>query len=573
MSTTLKGTGTAGGVAVGPTFLVLPTPEAPSRSPGSAAAELELAREALDKAHRDLLDLASSTRREIGSTEAGIFEAQAAFASDPEVMRTVETSITDGVSAEKAIEAAYGSFLEVLAKSPSKHMAARAVDVEDVRDRVIAVIFGEAAAALPPPGEYVVVAEDLKPSQTAGLPRSQVMAIVTERGTATSHSSILARSLGVPAVTGVRGLLDALTAESVIAVDGQTGEVVVDPSPDLISQFQERATRIEARRTSLRTARTRPGQTADGHRVEIAANLGSLEDVAPALKAGAEGVGLVRTEFLFLGREEPPSVSEQTGMYREILGAFPGQRVVFRTLDAGSDKPLGFVPQDEEPNPALGMRGIRFSLRHPELFTDQLRALLRAGSTSQGKLAVMFPMVAVRSELNTAAEILTETAVEEGIDAGSFEVGAMIEVPSALLTAGELIQDFQFASLGTNDLLQYMFAVDRLLPDLADLPDLLDPGILRILQHGIGGVHQTGAWVGVCGETASSPIAAAALVGLGVDELSMAPSSIPPVKHLLGGLTLDELRGAVSNAMAAPDALAARDVLTSRWPGLSELGV
>ncbi|MBW3562964.1 MAG: phosphoenolpyruvate--protein phosphotransferase, partial [Actinobacteria bacterium] len=373
----------------------------------------------------------------------------------------------------------------------------------------------------------------------------------------------------IPAVVACEGLLDAVSPGNVVAVDGRSGEVTVDPSAGEVARIEERIQREEQRREELRALRDQPGRTADGRRIELAANIGSPEDLPVAVEAGAEGSGLVRTEFLFLGRRRAPSVDDQVNFYAEVLRAFPGYRVVFRTMDVGADKPLPFVEREPEDNPALGLRGIRLSLARTELLRDQLRALLHArtlvSDEQAGTLAIMFPLVSVPSELADARGILDEVAKEEGVDLTDVEVGVMVEVPSAALAARRLAAHADFFSIGTNDLLQYLFAADRLNAEVPELQDVCDPDVLALLRSVIEAGHEADGWVGICGEAASDPTVAAALVGLGIDELSMTRVAIPEVKDTLRHLDSEDCAAAVEAAIAdAADGAEARRILEER---------
>jgi phosphoenolpyruvate-protein phosphotransferase len=412
----------------------------------------------------------------------------------------------------------------------------------------------------------VIVARELTPSQTASIPVETIAAIVTETGSPTSHAAILARALGVPAVVACEGVVAATRADVDVAVDGRAGDVIVDPHPAEREAIERSHEREERRREELAMLRDEPGRTADGHRVELAANIGAIDHIPAAIEAGGEGSGLVRTEFLFLGRVTAPGVEEQTKVYAEILRGFPGHRVVFRTMDVGADKPLPFVEREPEENPALGLRGIRLGLRRPALFRDQLRALVRAASEvsgeEAGRLAIMFPLVSEPAELEAAREAFRAIAAEEDVDPEEVEVGVMIEVPSAALAASRLARHADFFSIGTNDLIQYLFAVDRLNAAVADIGDVLDPDVLGLIARVVGAAHANGAWVGLCGEAAGDPTVAAALVGLGVDELSMTRVAIPEVKDALRRLTRDECAEAVRRAIdGARDAVDARRIL------------
>jgi phosphoenolpyruvate-protein phosphotransferase len=560
VSTTLTGRPAAPGAALALAFALADAPGAGQPLPESrrGGVDEEVARldAALATAGEQLTALAERVAESAGEAEAEIFEAHAEFAEDPELRDQAVEAIAGGTSAERAVVAAFGAFRDLLAASASEYLAARAEDLDDVRDRVVALLQGHAVDVAAPTVRSVVLARELTPSRTASLPRELIAALVTETGSPTSHAAILARSLGIPAVVACEGVLAAVEAagEGVeVAVDGRSGQVVVAPDETLRVEVAHRIRAEAARREVLDELRDEPGQTADGHRVELAANLGDPGDLEAAIAAGAEGSGLVRTEFLFQDRADEPSVDDQVGFYLEVLRAFPGQRVVFRTMDIGADKPLAFVERDQEENPALGLRGIRLHLARPELFRDQLRALVRAhraaSSEDVGRVAIMFPLVAVPAELFAARNLLTAVAEEEGVSLDGVEVGMMVEVPSAAIGAARLAAHVDFLSIGTNDLLQYLFAVDRLNGAVADLADVCDPVALGLIGRVIADGHAGGAWVGICGEAASDPLVAAALVGLGADELSMTRVAIPEVKDVLRGLELERCQHAVHGAI------------------------
>jgi phosphotransferase system enzyme I (PtsI) len=522
----------------------------------------------LRRAEAELRELAERVEASAGEDEAEIFEAHAEFAADPELASQALEAIKIGASAERAVSQAFESFRVVLASSTSEYLAARAADLDDVRDRVIAILLGRDTGVPVPTERSVIAAFELTPSQTASIPRELIAAVVTQTGSPTSHAAILARSLGIPAVVACHDLLDHIEPGVVVAVDGRAGDVMVDPDEGELRGIEERMRVEEKRRAELTALKDEPGRTADGRRVELAANLGSPEDLPAALEAGAEGSGLVRTEFLFLGRRTAPSVDDQVGYYSEVLRAFPGKRVVFRTMDIGADKPLDFATQPPEENPALGVRGIRLSLVEPALLETQLRALLRAASGAgegAGRMAIMFPMVSSVAELVRAKEICAGIARDEGIGLDGIEIGAMIEVPAAGLSAARIAAEADFLSIGTNDLLQYLFAADRLNGRVSELADVCQPDVLTLLGGIIRAGHDNGAWVGICGEAASDPVVAAALVGLGADELSMTRVAIPEVKDVLRRLTFDDCLTAVAAVIAqASNAAEARGILGDR---------
>lgn len=567
MSTRLEGRAASPGVALAPAF-VIRAPQGPpatdaAAGSGDPARERARAAEALEQTEERLSELAEEMREQLGD-EADIFLAHADFAGDPEVLDRVKAATAEGASAEEAVVRAFDSFRELLARSQDEYLAGRAADIDDVRDQVLDVLAGRDAVAVPVE-RSVVIAGELTPSQTAKLPRELIAAVVCEMGSPTSHAAILSRALGIPAVVGVSGLLDAVGSGALIAVDGRAGAVRVDPDEEEQADILVRVEEDERRRERLTELRDQPGRTADGVHVELAANVGGAGDLTSAREHGAEGSGLVRTEFLFQDAQEEPSIAEQVDFYRRVLAAFPGQRVVFRTMDVGADKPLPFVTRDPEENPALGLRGLRLGLARPELLDNQLRALLRArdpgGDTEQGRLAIMFPLVSTPDEVRQARAALERAAETEQASLDGVEVGIMVEVPSAALAAHRIAPLVDFFSVGTNDLLQYLFAADRLVAELAALPDAADPDVLRLLGQVIESAHERGAWVGVCGEAAADLAIAAALVGLGVDELSMTPTAIPEVKDTLRRIERPTLRRIAGEAMAADSAAAARDLI------------
>ena len=560
--TRLRGRAAAPGVALAPAALLRPTEvendDGPSGSPDEERRRVE---DALARAAEQLRELAAQVSADVGGDQGDIFEAHAAFAEDPELRARARERIDDGASATAAAAASFDGFRELLAASDSEYLAARAADLDDVRDRVLALLAGRSVDVDVPNERSVIVAHELTPSQTASIPRRVIAAVVTETGSPTSHAAILARSLGIPAVVGVAGIIELLVDGTELAVDGDDGEVLIAPDEETRTAIRERITEAGRRREQLEELRDEPGHTADGHRVELAANIGSETDLELAAAAGAEGSGLVRTEFLYLDRTDAPDIAEQAAFVERALTAFPGHRVVVRTLDVGADKPLPFVAREPEPNPALGLRGIRLGLASPDLFRDQLRALLRARTAAgdaAGRLAIMFPLLSVPSELTEARRHLDEVAAEEGHHLDGLEVGVMIETPAAALAADQFAAGSDFLSIGTNDLLQYLFAADRLNAEVAEIADAANPIVLQLIGEVVRAAHAKGAWVGVCGEAASDPALAVALVGLGVDELSMNSAAIPEVKATLRESTLAHCRAVASRAAEQADAAAAR---------------
>ncbi|GAA1134469.1 phosphoenolpyruvate--protein phosphotransferase [Microbacterium natoriense] len=471
-----------------------------------------------------------------------ILDASRLLASDPELVSEASALVrTKGRTAARAVWETASAHEKGLAALGGR-MAERAADIRDVRDRIIAEILEVEMPGVPQRDEpFVLVATDLAPADTAALDGGRCVALVTEQGGPTSHTAIIARSLGLPAVVGVAGATGIASGATVL-VDGDRGTVEVEPS----------RARIDA---AVAAAVIVPfdgaGRLADGHEVPLLANVGGAADAVAAAAAGAEGVGLFRTEFCFLDRTEAPSVEEQIEAYRGVLAAFPGRKVVVRTLDAGSDKPLPFANADDEENPALGVRGLRIARRSPALLDDQLRALAAAAASEDALVEVMAPMVATVEEAREFAE--------RARAAGLTRVGIMIETPSAALLAAEMLEVVDFVSIGTNDLAQYTLAADRLLSDLGDLNDPWQPAVLRLIGTVGAAGRAAGKPVGVCGEAGGDPVLAPVLVGLGATSLSMTPRALGRVGASLAGVDESQCRRMAEAVSTASDVQQTRD--------------
>ncbi|MGW5974465.1 phosphoenolpyruvate--protein phosphotransferase [Streptomyces sp. NPDC055186] len=546
METTLRGVGVSHGVAIGEVrHMGTAVLEPPARQIQAEEAEREQgrARKAVEAVAADLM-----ARGNLAGGEAqAVLEAQAMMAQDPELMTDVERRISAGSTAERAVYDAFAAYRELLAAA-GEYLAGRVADLDDVRNRIVARLLGVPMPGVPDSDEpYVLVARDLAPADTALLDPTLVLGFVTEEGGPTSHSAILARALGVPAVVALPGAGE-LAEGTMIAVDGSTGEVFVNPSEEKKGQLEAAAAE---RRASL-SASTGPGATADGHTVPLLANIGGPADVAAAVEAGAEGVGLFRTEFLFLDdSKNAPSEEKQVAAYRQVLEAFPEGRVVVRVLDAGADKPLDFLTPADEPNPALGVRGLRSLLDHPEVLRTQLSALAKAAEGLSVQLEVMAPMVADRTD----AKAFADACREAGLRA---KFGAMVEIPSAALRARSILQEVEFLSLGTNDLAQYTFAADRQVGAVSRLQDPWQPALLDLVALSAEAAKAEGKSCGVCGEAASDPLLASVLTGLGVTSLSMGAASIPYVRAALAKFTLAQCERAAAAARATDSAEEAR---------------
>jgi phosphotransferase system enzyme I (PtsI) len=537
----VKGVGASEGVAVGPAFVHAgeePEPERQQISEANVEEELEGFRQAVEAVVARLSETARRLSASGNEDEAAIFEAHVELAGDPELASGVEERVRDLESPEAAVLAVGEEYAEVFAGMEDEYMVARADDVRDVASQIAAELIGRGAEgleALETPS--VVVARNLAPSDTVRIPRGKALAFVTAEGSKTSHVSIMARSMGIPAVVGVGAALDDVLVARTMAVDGGEGYAIADPDPDTIAAFEARAEEMAAASVALYEYRHVEARTRDGRRIEVSANLGSASEAEDALDWGAEGVGLFRTEFLFMERPELPSEEEQYEAYGAVARTFGARPVIIRTLDVGGDKDLPGVDQPAEENPFLGWRGIRMSLDTPSLFRPQLRSILRAGAL--GNLKVMFPMISDVEELRAAKAMLAECERElerEEAEVGQVEVGIMVETPSAALCARELAAEVSFFSIGTNDLVQYTLAADRGNERLRRLQDADHPAVLELIRITCEAAREEGIWVGVCGEAAGDPALIPRLLELGVTELSMSAPSIPRAKKLISEL-------------------------------------
>jgi phosphoenolpyruvate-protein phosphotransferase/dihydroxyacetone kinase phosphotransfer subunit len=543
----LVGVPAAEGIAIGAArplgARALVVEEGPAEAPEAGWRRLE---EALAAAHHDIERDRAAVAERASESEAAIFDAHLALLDDAALLDPARRAVFEaGRGAAQAWRAAAEGAAEAFRALDDPYLRGRAVDVEDVAERVLRHLVGEAAEAGPrEPG--IVVASELTPGQAAGLDRALVRGVATALGGATSHAAILARALGIPAVVGLGDELLAVAEGTPLVLDGDAGTVEVDPGAAAIAEHEARRAAAEERRRSARARAHEPARTRDGRRIEVFANVGGPADVAPALAQGAEGVGLLRTEFLFLDRRTPPDEEEQLAAYREIGAALGARPLVLRTLDAGADKPLAFLQQAPEANPFLGRRGLRLSLAEPELLRTQLRAVLRAAAEYPVK--VMFPMVSTTAELRAARALLEQARADVG-GPDDLEVGVMIEVPAAALAAERFAREVDFFSIGTNDLTQYTMAAERGNAELAGLVAGPVPAVLRLVREVTVAAQAQGRWVGVCGELAGEPAAAIVLAGLGVSELSMAGGRIPEVKEALRGIDLATARRLAERAL------------------------
>lgn len=542
----LRGVGAAPGIAIGPVYQFQHQDIPIDEISDTLVIGWERLQDALARAREQLNKLNKQMIEQGLQAEAAIFDAHLGLLDDPELNEAVYERFQKGQDALKAWKETIEDSAMVVAALNDPLLSARADDLRDVGRRVLRLMVGaEDKADTLPDKPVIVVARELSPSDTVSFNKDSVLGFCIVNGGPTSHTAILARALGLPAVVGVDESVLKLENDSYIILNGGDGSVTFNPAPEeLQSAEQERNAWLEKRRAALEQA-SAPAVTADGRHVEVVANAGSLEDAEKALKMGAAGIGLLRTEFLFLERTTAPSESEQFEVYRSIAEVMGKRPVIVRTLDVGGDKPLPYIEMQREENPFLGERGIRLCLNRPELFRQQLRAILRAGL--YGNLQIMFPMVGDIEEYRRARLMLDELQIELKIP--RVTAGIMIEVPSAALMADVLAKEVDFFSIGTNDLTQYTLAMDRGHSLLSARQDGLHPAVLRLIAKTIEGAHKHGKWAGICGELGSDPFAVPILLGLGIDELSISVPSIPLIKAQIRTLKVSDLQGLAQQAL------------------------
>lgn len=551
----LRGIAAAEGIAIGQVFRYAPPVLIPPQRPADSP-EVEMARfeAACQQARTEIAELKALIEGRVGAANAAIFDAHMAMLDDPMLYDAVSTRVRSGQPVEAAVAAATEELAAMLSGMESELFAARAADVQDVGRRILRILLGvpdTSLEALQQPA--IVVAHDLTPSDTARLDPELTLGFCTAVGGLTSHTAILARTLGLPAVVGLgQAALEQIRDGETIVLDGTNGQVVLRPSSATMRRYREQHKAREARLAAVRASAQQEAHTADGRRVEVAANVGDLQSAREAVEMGAEGVGLLRTEFLYLENTRPPDEEFQVETYRAIFEAMGGRPVIVRTLDIGGDKPPPYLKFDAELNPFLGWRAIRICLDDLSLFKTQLRAILRAAVGYRA--LIMYPMVSALEELERANEVLAEVKTDldrEGLPyAPDVPVGIMVETPAAAVLADVLAARCDFFSLGTNDLTQYTLAVDRTNERVASLFQPLHPAVLRLIRQTIEAAHAQGKWVGMCGELAGMKKAIPILLGLGLDEFSMVPRAIPEAKWLIGQLSDAQARQIAEEALS-----------------------
>ena len=555
MKPTLQGIAASDGIAIAKVY-TLTEPDLSFSKVSVEDTENEISRleKALEVSTKEIELIKETALKNLGEEEAQVFEAHLMVLSDPELVGQVKDAITSQkVNAEHALKEVSDMFISIFAgMEDNPYMQERAADIRDVSKRILANLLG---VKIPSPAtikdEVVVVAGDLTPSDTAQLNRKYVKAFVTDIGGRTSHSAIMARSLEIPAIVGTKEITSLAKDGDLIIIDGLSGDVFLNPSEDVVAEYRAKAEAFAAQQAEWEKLKDADTFTKDGHQVELAANIGTPKDLEGVIHNGAEGVGLYRTEFLYMDSHDMPTEEDQFEAYKAVLEGMNGKPVVVRTMDIGGDKELPYLPLPHEMNPFLGYRAIRISLNEPEMFRTQLRALLRA--SVYGKLRIMFPMIATLNDFRGAKALLEEEKaklIAEGVAVSDdIQVGIMIEIPAAAVLAHQFAKEVDFFSIGTNDLIQYTMAADRMNERVSYLYQPYNPSILTLIKHVIDSAHKEGKWAGMCGEMAGDQTAVPLLVGLGLDEFSMSASSVLKTRSLISKLTLSDMQALAAKAI------------------------
>ena len=536
----LQGKGTGGGVAVGSVYLLRKGEgQIPMHRTEDPAGELRQLEAALQTAREQLGRLYESARERAGEESAQVFQIHQMMLEDKDYLEAIRDAVTqEGCNVQWAVSKASQMFSQMFSSMEDAYMRERAADVEDISRRLLRILSGSGDAGIRFDAPVILAAEDLSPSETVQLDQEKILAFLTEKGSDNSHTAILARTMGIPAVVGVSGLLKAVEQGMEAGVDGDSGAVWLSPDSVVLETLGEKAALQKEQKRRLARLRGLPAQTQSGRRMMLYANIGGVEDVQAALSNDAEGVGLFRTEFLYLQSRTYPTEEEQFAVYRKVVQGMDGRRVIFRTLDIGADKQADYFQLEAEENPAMGVRAIRICLERPDLFRTQLRAIYRAGA--YGSVGIMFPMITSLWELQEAkahCEAVRQELIEEGIPvAEKAEIGVMIETPAAALISGTLAAHVDFFSIGTNDLTQYTLALDRQNSKAGRFYDPHHPAVLELIRISAKAAHEGGAWCGICGELAADLSLTEQFLDWGIDELSVSPGGILPLKETIRSL-------------------------------------
>lgn len=550
----IKGIAASNGIAIAKAFkLIEPELTVVKTTITDVETEINLYKEALVKTTEELQKIKVKAAQNLSEEEAAVFDAHINMANDPELLtQTTDKIKSENVNASYAFDEVSNMFIMMFESMDNEYFRERAADIKDIKKRILAHLLGVKVNDPSTIDEQVVIiAEDLTPSDTAQLDRNFVKGFATNIGGRTSHSAIMARSLEIPAVVGTKTILEDVKDGDMIILDGLEGNVIVNPSAEQIAHYEEVAQAYEAQKAEWAKLKNEKTVSKDGQHVELAANIGTPKDVEGVLANGGEAVGLYRTEFLYMGRDNFPTEEEQFEAYKAVLEAMGDKPVVVRTLDIGGDKELPYLHLPKEMNPFLGYRAIRLCLDDTDLFRTQLRALLRA--SAYGKLRIMFPMIATLNEFRSAKALLLEEKaklVAEGVTVSEeIEVGMMVEIPSAAVLADQFAKEVDFFSIGTNDLIQYTMAADRMNEKVSYLYQPYNPSILRLVKTVIDAAHKEGKWTGMCGEMAGDQTAIPLLLGLGLDEFSMSATSILPARSLISKLSKAEMADLAAEAL------------------------
>lgn len=534
----IKGIGASNGVAIGKAYIINEViPEIKKIIVEDKALEIERFKSALMLAQGQLENIKEVANKTLGEKEAEIFEAHLLILQDPEFIGAIEMQInSEEVNSEFALQETINMFVSIFEGMGNEYMIERAADVKDVGGRIMNILTGAKTTSIAEINEQcIIVTKDLTPSDTAQINKEKILGFVTGIGGRTSHSAIMARTLDIPAVVGVGAPIDVIKERDILIINGDNGEIIVNPDKETMESYKKIQEEILEQKKKLLTLKDSETITIDGRKVDLAGNIGNPENAKEVLNIGGEGVGLFRTEFLYMDNNNLPTEEEQFKAYKEALENMEGKPVIIRTLDIGGDKKLSYLPLEEEMNPFLGYRALRLCLNEKDIFKTQLRALLRASVF--GNLKIMFPMVSSVQEIREAKAVLEEVKnqlIEEGISCSeNIEIGIMIEIPSAALISDLLAKEVDFFSIGTNDLIQYTIAVDRMNEKVSYLYDPLHPAVLRLIKLVIDNAHRAGKWVGMCGEMAGDLRAIPILIGMGLDEFSMNAPSILKARKLI----------------------------------------
>ena len=549
----LKGIATSSGIAIGKVYKLEQPKIVVNEEKCEPAKEIEVFENALSKTIADIEKIKEKAGASLADEELAIFDAHLMMAQDPELKDQITAMINEGKSADLATKTVSDTMIAMFESLEDTYFKERAADIKDVSFRLLCNILGLSIPDLTTiDEEVVIVAEEMTPSDTAQLNKKYALGFVTEIGGKTSHAAIMAVSLGIPAVVGCTGVMENCKHGDTIILDAKEGVVIINPTDDEVAEYTRKRDEFLQEKEALKALVNQPSISKDGHQVELVANIGSPKDMESVIENGAEGVGLYRTEFLYMeSTEDFPDEDSQFEAYKVVLEQAQGHRVVVRTLDIGGDKKLPYFEFDPEMNPFLGYRAIRLCLDRKDIFRTQVRALLRA--SVYGKLAIMFPMIATVDEFRNAKNFVLENKEElkkEGVEVSEdIEIGMMVEIPACAVLADEFAKYADFFSIGTNDLIQYSMAADRMSEKVAYLYQPLNPSILRLIKMTIDGAHSQGRWCGMCGEMGGDPKAAPVLLGLGLDEFSMSASRILPTRKIITSLNKKDMEELAAKAL------------------------